>query len=166
MALIAAWVKGGKGYMGGKANDLDDLDRGIILALQKDGKASSRDLARELKVSDGTVRFRISRLRKRGILRLAGSIDPFALDQGLMALVGMGLEKRTHQATMAKIAALPGVVSVGNVTGRYDLLVEVFCESRQVLKKFLVEDLAKVGGITSTETFIYLDAVNKWTELG
>ena len=151
--------------MGGKASDLDDLDRGIIIALQKDAKASSRDLARSLKVSDGTVRFRVNRLKRRGILRLTGSIDPFALGQGLMAVVGMGLEKRTHKATMAKIAALPGVVSVGNVTGRYDLLVEVFCESRQGLKRFLVDDRARVGGITSTETFIYLDAVNKWTEL-
>ncbi|MBW2617912.1 MAG: hypothetical protein JRC92_03440 [Deltaproteobacteria bacterium] len=48
------------------------------------------------------------------------------------------------------IAALPGMVSVGNVTVRYDLLVE---------------DLARVGSISSTETFTYLDAVNKWTEL-
>jgi len=28
-----------------------------------------------------------------------------------------------------------------------------------------MEDLSRIGGINTTETFIYLDAIDKWLEL-
>lgn len=146
-------------------NELDELDRRIILELQRDGRRSSRDIGEKLKVSDGTVRFRINRLTERNILRVTASVNPFAFSEGIIAVVGMELEKRTHAPTMQKISRLRGVLSVCNVTGKYDLLVEVFLGSRQELKKFLVEDLSEIEGINRTETFIILDAVYKWIEL-
>ena len=148
-----------------KNSTLDDLDRKIILELQKDGRKSSRDIGQKLNVSDGTVRFRINKLIDRKVLRITGSVNPFAFGNGIIAVVGMELEKRTHAATMEKIAGVKGVLSVSNVTGKYDLLVEVFLDSRQGLKKFLVEDLSTIEGIKRTETFIVLDAVDKWIEL-
>ena len=74
----------------------------------------------------------------------------------------MKLEKRTHRQTMEQIAALPGVLSVANVAGNYDLIVEVYLPSRDALNTFLFEELAAVDGIQSTETFVLLDAINKW----
>jgi Lrp/AsnC family transcriptional regulator for asnA, asnC and gidA len=144
---------------------MDDLDRRIIAELQKNGRASYKDIGKKLKVSDGTIRFRVGKLIRKNILRITGSINPFALDNGVAAVVGMRLEKRTHKKTMEKISRLRGVVSVCNVTGRFDLLVEVFLDSQKELSKFLIDDLARVGGINATETFIHLDAINKWVEV-
>jgi DNA-binding Lrp family transcriptional regulator len=144
---------------------LDDTDRNIIYELQRDGKKSSRDIAEKLGVSDGTVRFRINKLIKKDILRITASLNPFAFANGMIALVGMELEKRTHASTMAKVASLSGVLAVCNVTGKYDLMVEVFLESREKLNTFLIDDLSTIEGITRTETFIVLDAINKWVEL-
>jgi len=145
--------------------ELDHIDRSIICELQKDGKISSRDIAKKLNVSDGTVRFRINKLIKKHILRITASLNPFAFVDGMIALVGMELEKRTHAATMARISSLSGVQSVCNVTGKYDLMVEVFLESREKLNTFLIDELSTIEGITTTETFIVLDAINKWVEL-
>jgi len=144
---------------------MDDLDRRIIAELQKNGRTSYKDIAKKLKVSDGTIRFRVAKLIRKNILRITGSINPFALDNGIAAVVGMRLEKRTHKKTMEKISRLRGVVSVCNVTGRFDLLVEVFLDSQKELSKFLIDDLSRVGGINATETFIHLDAINKWVEV-
>jgi Lrp/AsnC family transcriptional regulator for asnA, asnC and gidA len=102
---------------------------------------------------------------RKNILRITASINPFAVENGLLALVGMQLERRTHKQTMEKISRLKGVVSVSNATGRYDLLVEVFLDSQQELNRFLMEDLSRIGGINATETYIYLHAINKWVEL-
>ncbi len=144
---------------------LDNIDRSIICELQRDGKTSSRDIAEKLNVSDGTIRFRINKLVKKDILRITASLNPFAFADGMIAMVGMELEKRTHAATMEKIAGLSGVLSVCNVTGKYDLMVEVFLESREKLNTFLIDDLSTIEGITRTETFIVLDAINKWVRL-
>ena len=41
----------------------------------------------------------------------------------------------------------------------------MFAYSREELNKFLTEDLSNIDGIQSTETFIYLGAINKWIEM-
>ena len=144
---------------------MDDLDRMIVIELQKSGRISYKDIAKKLKVSDGTIRFRTNRMIRGNILRITASINPFVFDNGIAALVRMQLERRNHKKIMERISQLKGVVSVCNATGQYDLLVEVFLESRKELNKFLIEDLSKIDGIKATETFVYLDAINKWIEL-
>ena len=144
---------------------IDDLDKRIIKELQQNGRMTYKSIARKLNVSDGTVRFRTRRLIQKKLLKVSASINPFLMETSIAALVGMQLEKRTHKQTMEKIAALEGVVSVCNATGEFDLLVEVLVDSREGLNKFLIEDLSRIEGIQSTQTFVYLDAINKWIEI-
>jgi DNA-binding Lrp family transcriptional regulator len=103
--------------------ETDVLDDQIIQALSRDGRLSFKEIARDLGVADGTVRARTTRLIEAGLIRISAMRNPFAQERGLNALVGMELEKRTHRRTMELIAALPGVLSVANVTGSYDLVV-------------------------------------------
>ena len=145
--------------------DLDDLDRQIIWELQESSRKTSKEIAEKLRVSDGTIRYRMNRMLKRSCLRFAASINPFFFRDGILAYIGMRLERRTQVKTMEKISKVKGVLSVSNVTGTYDLLVEAFFESRQELQYFLVEGLAKIGSINRTDTFIVLDSLNKWVEL-
>ena len=148
-----------------KPLQLDDLDRKIIGELQKNGRVSYKDISKRLKVSDGTVRFRVGKMIRNNFLRIMASVNPFALENSILALVAMQLERRTQKQTMETISQLRGVVSVTNVTGRYDLLVEVFLDSQKELNKFLMDDLSKIGGIKATETFVSLDAINRWVEM-
>jgi len=148
-----------------KPLQLDDLDRKIIGELQKNGRVSYKDISKRLKVSDGTVRFRVGKMIRNNFLRIMASVNPFALENSILAVVAMQLERRTQKQTMETISQLRGVVSVTNVTGRYDLLVEVFLDSQKELNKFLMDDLSKIGGIKATETFVSLDAINRWVEM-
>lgn len=148
-----------------KPLQLDDLDRKIIGELQKNGRVSYKDISKRLKVSDGTVRFRVGKMIRNNFLRIMASVNPFALENSILAVVAMQLERRTQKQTMETISQLRGVVSVTNVTGRYDLLVEVFLDSQKELNKFLMDDLSRIGGIKATETFVSLDAINKWVEM-
>lgn len=142
--------------------NLDDLDRSIINELEKNGRVSYKIIAKKLNVSDGTIRFRVNKMVRNNIIKISAMINPFVLEEGITALVRMQLEKRNHVKAMEEISRLKGVVSVCNATGFYDLQVEVFLESRKELNKFLVEDLSRIDGIKSTETSVYLDAIDKW----
>lgn len=144
---------------------LDGLDKRIILELQRDGRASYKDIAQKLGVSDGAVRFRVNRMTEKKVLRISALINPFSQDEYINALIGMQLEHRTQRETMREISQLKDVLSVCNSTGEYDLFVEVLLESREELNRFLFDDLSKIDGIKSTETFVFLDALNKWVEL-
>lgn len=150
-----------------KANKLklDELNRKIIAELQKNGKRSFKKIAQKLNVSDGTVRFRTEKMINDGLLKIKACINPFVFENAITALVGINLSNRAHKTIMDKIFRLQGVQSVCNISGRFDLLVEVFLDSREDLRKFLVEDLSGIDGIRSTETFVYLEAINKTIEL-
>jgi len=142
----------------------DDIDRQIIAELQKNGRASFKNIARKLGLSDGTIRLRAGKMIAEGLLKITAQVNPLYFENSIVALVGMSLEKRDHRQIMEKIAHLNGVKSMINSTGRYDLLAEVFFHSREELRFFLMEDLNRIGGILSSETFIYLDAIRKWVE--
>ncbi|WP_031479975.1 Lrp/AsnC family transcriptional regulator [Maridesulfovibrio frigidus] len=143
---------------------LDDIDRKIIDELQRNGRESYKNIARKLGVSDGTVRLRTERMIKNDYLRITASVNPLYFENSLIALVGVNLEGRANREVMDRISKVSGVQSVINVSGRYDLLVEVFVPSRNAFRQCLVDDLSNVGGIKSTETFMFLDAVDKWAE--
>jgi Lrp/AsnC family transcriptional regulator for asnA, asnC and gidA len=141
---------------------LDQTDRQIIAALQENGRESYKSIAARLGVSDSTVRLRTERLIRSGYLRISASVNPMFFEDGLTATVGVSLESRANAEIMRAIAALDGVQSVANVSGRFDLLVEIHVASRNELRRFLVDDLSAVGGIQNTETFLYLETIDKW----
>lgn len=143
---------------------LDDLDKQIIYELQRNGRVPFKKIARKLRVSDATVRFRTERMIQRRLLRINATVNPFFFENSIMAAVAMTLSKRSHRKLMQKVSKLSGVRSVTVLTGHYDLWVEVFFHSRQELRRFLEEDLSKFEEITSTQTFIFLETMNKWVE--
>ncbi len=142
----------------------DDIDKKIVAELQKDGRTSYKVIAKKLNLSDGTIRLRTAKMIKNNFLKISASVNPFFYEHSITALIGMNLEKRDHKKIMQKIARIKGVKSVTNSTGRYDLLVEVFFHSREELRLFLMENITKVGGIMFSETYVYLEAINKWVE--
>ena len=142
----------------------DDIDRQIIAELQKNGRTSFKDIARKLELSDGTIRLRVGKMIAEGLLKITAQVNPLYFENSIVALVGMSLEKRDHRQIMEKIVRMNGVKSVINSTGRYDIVAEVFFHSREELRSFLMENLNKIGGILSSETFIYLDAIQKWVD--
>lgn len=142
----------------------DDIDKKIVAELQKDGRTSYKVIAKKLNLSDGTIRLRTAKMIKNNFLKISATVNPFFYENSITALIGLNLEKRDHKKIMQKIARINGVKSVTNSTGRYDLLAEVFFHSREELRLFLMENITKVGGIMFSETYVYLEAINKRVE--
>jgi Lrp/AsnC family transcriptional regulator for asnA, asnC and gidA len=142
----------------------DTIDKKIVAELHKNGRTSYKVIAQKLNLSDGTIRLRIAKMIENNFLKISASVNPFFYKNSIAAMIGMKLETRNHTKIMQKISRLKGVTSVVNLTGSFDILVEVFFHSREELRLFLIDDINEVGGILSSETFILLDAINKWVE--
>lgn len=140
----------------------DELDRKIIQELQEKGRRPFKEIAKKLKVSDGTVRLRTEKMIKEGLINIKALINPFKFEHQIFVLVGINLERRGHVEKMKQISKLKGVTSVMSTTGRYDLFVELYLDSKKELMEFLLNEISKVEGIQATETFVYLDGLNKW----
>ena len=155
-----------KSKQGGKPKDIDELDRKIIHELQGDARASFKDVANKLRISEGTARNRVIKLIGKGVLKLEARVDPFALPHKIPALVGVSLRERDPEQKMREIERIPGVTSVWNTTGPYDLFFEVMVDSLEELNKMLFGiDRNYVKGVLRTETFVILSSGTKFFKL-
>lgn len=145
----------------GRAGWLDDLDRRLIAALQVNGREPFRPLAARLGVSEATIRNRYARLVEAGVLQVTAVTNPLGMGFDSMAMLGVSVEG-APAAVADELAGWEEAVYVVVVAGRFDLLVELAARDRRGLLE-LSNRVRAVAGVTSTETFVYLDlAVQKY----
>ena len=149
------------------SNQIDHLDRSIILELQEDARRPYKEIAAKLGVSESTISNRVGRLVRNGILKLEARVDPFKLANKVAAIVGIKLERRGHMQAVSEISRLPGVSAVYAATGEYDLFIEVMEDSIADLNEFLFHKsrLSRIKNVIATETFILLNTENKYFKL-
>ena len=71
---------------------MDELDSQIIRNLQKDGRASNAGIARDVGVSEGTVRRRLKRLVQDEFIQVVALPDPGKMGLESQALVGVQVD--------------------------------------------------------------------------
>jgi Lrp/AsnC family transcriptional regulator for asnA, asnC and gidA len=141
---------------------IDKIDMEIITCLNKNGRISNNEIAAKLSISEGTVRNRIRKLSENNYLRVKGLVNPNQITEKQVIFLGAKVAvSKDLEKTAEAVAKLPHVNSTSIVTGRYDLIIEVFLEPYTVIT-FLCNDLAKLDSIVSTETFMTLKNYDKW----
>jgi Lrp/AsnC family transcriptional regulator, regulator for asnA, asnC and gidA len=149
---------GAKGRLRLGAEHLDDLDAAIFDHLQEDARRAYRTIASDLGVPEGTVRFRVNRLVREGIVHLTATIHPQQLG-GLLTTLLVRVELRHRQGAIDELAAWPEVMYLSSCTGRADLMLQVVTASLAELSELLTERLQAVDGIIDVDTLVELDVV-------
>jgi Lrp/AsnC family transcriptional regulator, regulator for asnA, asnC and gidA len=140
----------------GQSGRLDNIDQHIIEAMRKDGREAFAQIAEQLNVSPGMIRQRYNRLVELGYLKVVAVTNPLMMGMRTMALIGIRTDGRKMLQVAENVAKLKEVVYLVVVSGRYDIMAEVFCKDDEDMLKFLTEKLAKVDGIRETETFMHM----------
>lgn len=133
---------------------VDDLDRAIIQRLQRDGRMSSAEIARQLSVAERTVRARIERLVSDNVIRLVATVVPPTVGFAVTADVFLEIEAGRVQEIAHKIAARPEVGYVGLSTGDRDISIQIHARSVEQLYDFVSNELGNMSGVVRTNTFI------------
>ena len=140
----------------------DKIDEDIIELLQANGRTSNKEIADRLSISEGTVRNRIKKLCDENYLKVKGLINPDSSRENQLLFLGAKVAlSRDLQKTAKAVTKLPYVRSVSVVSGRYDLLIEIFLPQHKLIS-FISGQLSKVDSIVSTESFLAMECINKW----
>src|ERR1043165_8258019 len=134
---------------------LDEIDLKILEILRKDGRATFAEIAGQLNVSPGMIRQRYNRLVAQGLLKVVAITNPVHRGLKTMALIGVRTDGNQILKVADKIAKLKEVVYLVVVSGRYDIMIEVFCRDHEDLLNFITEKLYAIEGVRETETFMY-----------
>jgi Lrp/AsnC family transcriptional regulator for asnA, asnC and gidA len=137
----------------GMANIDDDLNREIIKMLQVDGRRSYKNIAKVLKVSEGTIRNRIQSMKEVGALRIVAVADPTAIRYKADAMIGLKVAPGyTIEEVSERLGKSADVVYILWVSGRYDLLIEIVTNDRGNFLEFLETQIHSQPDIASSET--------------
>ncbi len=136
---------------------MDDLDPRLIALLRKDARTTVATLAVKMQVSRGTVTNRITRLEDDGVsVGYTVRLRPDAQPNDIRAWMSIAVEGNTTRAVIASLLGEPGVATLHDTNGRWDLLAELRAANLSELSKVL-ERIRLVKGISSTETSIHLE---------
>ena len=141
---------------------MDELDREIISLLQIDGRASNANIAREVGVSEGTIRRRLRRLIQDDVVNVIAVPNLEKLGYATTALIGLQTGPGKSDSVAEAIATLDEVHYVAVTTGAYDVFIWVGVESAESLGTFLQTKIGVIEDVQRTETFINL-AIKKRT---
>ena len=137
----------------------DAVDQHIISILEQNGRATNREIAEAVGVSEGTVRNRIERLIRDDVLRIVGVTNPAKLGLNTAAVISISGELSRITDIAESIAVAEGVVYVGYTTGNADIIVLAFFPTNDELTEFMTQTLAAIPGIVKAETNIILKPV-------
>jgi len=143
----------------------DKTDRVIIDLLMEDGRMSSAEIARRARVSERSVRYRLDRLVKTGVIRVSAIVNPKAVGYPVTADVWLEIEPGQVTAVGRKLAELDRVSYVACSTGDRDLSIQVYARDNQELYHFVADVIGNVPGVRRTSTIfvpLVLKDVYNW----
>ena len=138
--------------------ELDDIDRQLIAALQRNGRKSFKEIAEETGIPASSVRYRVQRLEESGTLQIVGIANPLSIGFDRLALIGVRCQPGKARKVCQELAELTESSYVVLTTGTYDVMVEVVCRDLEHYTELLYDRLQLIDGISATETFFVLEA--------
>lgn len=126
---------------------LDSIDESIIALLRADGRMPYRAIARELGLTESTVRARVRRLEESNTMRVVAVTDIEAAGFGMLLAIGVEVANCSPEPVARELAAFPEVFSVNVVVGAQDIEILVVTENQDTLNELVGERLARVPGV-------------------
>ncbi|MFD1953493.1 Lrp/AsnC family transcriptional regulator [Paenibacillus thailandensis] len=132
--------------------EIDDIDRKIIQALNKNGRISYTDLAKDIGLSRVAVQARINALMENGVIeRFTAVINPEKIGINVSAFFNVEVEPKHLHEVADKLAEDPFVTSLYHMSGPSKLHMHGLFKSNHEMEVFLKEKLYKMPGVTSVD---------------
>ena len=140
----------------------DELDMKLLYELTADGSISVPTLSKKLGINASVLYSRIKRLMKKKLIKkFTIEIDDSLLGIGVKASVGINRDPKFKDSIHKQFMNITEVVSISEITGRFDMMIQVYAKNLEALHSVVIEKIGKVEGVQNTETFIELQKTDK-----
>ncbi|MEX0862204.1 Lrp/AsnC family transcriptional regulator [Nitrosopumilus sp.] len=134
----------------------------LLFELTLDGSISVPALSKKLGINASVLYSRIKRLMKKKLIKkFTIEIDDSLLGIGVKASVGINRDPKLKDSIHKKFIDITEVVSISEVTGRFDIIIQVYAKNLEALHSVVIEKIGKIEGIQNTETFVELQKTDK-----
>ena len=148
---------------------LDAVDRALLDALQKNGRATVGELAEQVSLSPSPCWRRVRQLEDAGLISgYHAHLDRHRVGYGVLGFVQIGLHNHTAEITAAferEVLALPQVLSCHNLSGRYDYQLELVAPDLGFFAEFVRTRIRSLPGVREISTSFSLKEVKRTVAL-
>jgi len=148
---------------------LDQTDRAILAALQRDGRMPNNVLADLVGLSPAPCLRRVRRLEAEGYISgYAALLSPERIDWALVVYVRVRLQHQSREAIErfeADVVAVPGVLECHAMLGHPDYILRVAARDLDQYREWFMEHLAPLEGVDTIESQVAFRTIKSTTEL-
>ena len=150
-------------------SDLDAIDRGIVAALQSDGRLSNVELADRVGLSPSPCLRRVKQLEREGYIEAYRAVlGRSRVGLGFTVFVGLKINGHADDRADAlhdAIIAMPEVVACHMVSGEADYLLEVVVPDLEHYREFLNSKLLNLPIIKEVRSNIAIETLKSGAPL-
>ncbi len=145
---------------------MDEIDKQILVELQKDADRRMYQLEKITKIPRSTIHNRIQKLKKDKIVtRIKAVVDPEKLNLNVCALIHVVVSfKKGVHAIAQKLSNLKNVEEIYITAGVFDIIAKVRFKSNKELSEFIFNDKTGIkiwDGVERTESMICLETIKE-----
>jgi len=137
---------------------IDYLDRHLLNLLKQDARLPMSSLALSTGVSRATVRARIERLQREGVIaRFTVELGPSVRNTAIRAIIHIEVLGTSTDDVTRRLIRLDDIDVVHSTNGRWDLVAQIECVNLQRFDDTL-RMVRLIDGITKTESSLLLSS--------
>lgn len=152
-----------------KFGDLDRTDKLLLRALQADGRIANVTLAEKVHLSPAACLERVRALTESGFIRgFHASLDPVAIEAGMLVFVQVVLDRTTPEVFKAFKAAVQveaEILECHMVAGGFDYLIKARVRDMRAYREFVARAVWSLPGVRETHTYAVMEEVKETFEL-
>lgn len=148
---------------------LDEIDRRILRAVQRNGRMSNAELSEDVHLSPSACHRRVQRLEKEGYIRdYVALLDARKLKVPTTVFVEITLRGQADDILDAfekSVSRIPDVLECHLMAGTADYLLKVVAENTEDFARIHRQYLARLPGVQGMQSSFALRTVFKTTAL-
>jgi Lrp/AsnC family transcriptional regulator for asnA, asnC and gidA len=128
--------------------NLDEIDTRILELLEEDARRSFTEMAEKLKVSESSIRKRVSALQKEGVIKkFTIKVDHAKLGLNTVAIVGIDVDSDKMLEIAQELCDFKDVKCVATSSGDHMIMLEVWAKNGKELNNLISEKIGKIDGV-------------------
>jgi DNA-binding Lrp family transcriptional regulator len=133
---------------------IDEMDLEILCHLRENSRMTNAQIAKELGVSEATVRRRIKELEKKGIIRGFSVLINYPwMENSIKAMIQIKVRGSDVDAVAETLKKNPRVRALYRVLGEFDIICEAIFLSIKEMQEFMEKEM-RTKGIEYSVTYV------------
>jgi Lrp/AsnC family transcriptional regulator for asnA, asnC and gidA len=155
-----------KNHSPNKKKAIDAVDCQMIRLLQKDARIPNTEIAKRMGISEATVRTRLNRLIRDGLIQIVAVSNPLKLGFKIVGRIQIHVDIKKMDAIIEELKALKPLWFIVQTTGGTGIDTEFVVKDLDELNRLIFDKINRIEGVLRTETELFLNYIKRQYDWG